>query len=274
MSEKKAVIKNADMAEKKQQDAVDCATQALEKYQRRERHRRVHQEGVRQEVHLNVALRRREELRVLRHPRNPDEGARQPPPPSAAKRGAGAAGEDSVFSYSGRIWGIDPWELLLVAEPGRAGFFNLDDAPCLGEGETPGLLTLPPTNPAAARGAGARSGARALTTARLAGRSRCQHAAAIAAAAAVAAAAAAADPPVGRGATRRAVHARGVAALPLPAVVGPGRGSARRGDPGLRQEHGDLRRHVRELLRYFQQPVDDRVHDLPGLFDLDVRLAG
>ncbi|KAG5459535.1 MAG: flagellar outer dynein arm light chain 8 [Olpidium bornovanus] len=32
MSEKKAVIKNADMAEEKQQDAVDCATQALEKY--------------------------------------------------------------------------------------------------------------------------------------------------------------------------------------------------------------------------------------------------
>nr|KAG5710756.1 hypothetical protein BaRGS_035158 [Batillaria attramentaria] len=32
MSERKAVIKNADMAEDMQQDAVDCATQALEKY--------------------------------------------------------------------------------------------------------------------------------------------------------------------------------------------------------------------------------------------------
>ena len=28
----KAVIKNADMAEEMQQDAVDCATQALEKF--------------------------------------------------------------------------------------------------------------------------------------------------------------------------------------------------------------------------------------------------
>ena len=32
MSEKKAVIKNADMSEEMQQEAVDCATQALEKY--------------------------------------------------------------------------------------------------------------------------------------------------------------------------------------------------------------------------------------------------
>ena len=32
MSDRKAVIKNADMAEDMQQDAVDCATQALEKY--------------------------------------------------------------------------------------------------------------------------------------------------------------------------------------------------------------------------------------------------
>ena len=30
--DRKAVIKNADMAEDMQQDAVDCATQALEKY--------------------------------------------------------------------------------------------------------------------------------------------------------------------------------------------------------------------------------------------------
>ncbi|XP_071448721.1 dynein light chain 1, cytoplasmic isoform X1 [Hetaerina americana] len=32
MSDRKAVIKNADMSEEMQQDAVDCATQALEKF--------------------------------------------------------------------------------------------------------------------------------------------------------------------------------------------------------------------------------------------------
>ncbi|XP_051759640.1 dynein light chain 1, cytoplasmic-like isoform X2 [Ctenopharyngodon idella] len=32
MSDRKAVIKNADMSEEMQQDAVECATQALEKY--------------------------------------------------------------------------------------------------------------------------------------------------------------------------------------------------------------------------------------------------
>lgn len=32
MSDKKAVIKNADMSEDMQQDAVECATQALEKF--------------------------------------------------------------------------------------------------------------------------------------------------------------------------------------------------------------------------------------------------
>lgn len=32
MSDRKAVIKNADMSEEMQQDAVDCATHALEKY--------------------------------------------------------------------------------------------------------------------------------------------------------------------------------------------------------------------------------------------------
>ena len=32
MTDRKAVIKNADMSEDMQQDAVDCATQALEKY--------------------------------------------------------------------------------------------------------------------------------------------------------------------------------------------------------------------------------------------------
>jgi hypothetical protein len=32
MADRKAVIKNADMSEDMQQDSVDCATQALEKY--------------------------------------------------------------------------------------------------------------------------------------------------------------------------------------------------------------------------------------------------
>ena len=32
MAERKAVIKNADMSEDMQQDAVDCASQSLEKY--------------------------------------------------------------------------------------------------------------------------------------------------------------------------------------------------------------------------------------------------
>ena len=32
MADRKAVIKNADMSEDMQQDAVDCASQALEKY--------------------------------------------------------------------------------------------------------------------------------------------------------------------------------------------------------------------------------------------------
>lgn len=32
MCDRKAVIKNADMGEEMQQDAVDCATQALEKF--------------------------------------------------------------------------------------------------------------------------------------------------------------------------------------------------------------------------------------------------
>ena len=32
MSDRKPVIKNADMSEEMQKEAVDCATQALEKY--------------------------------------------------------------------------------------------------------------------------------------------------------------------------------------------------------------------------------------------------
>ena len=32
MSERKAVIKNADMSEEMQQDAIDCSVQAMEKF--------------------------------------------------------------------------------------------------------------------------------------------------------------------------------------------------------------------------------------------------
>lgn len=32
MSDRKAVVKNADMSEEMQQDAVDCATQAIDKF--------------------------------------------------------------------------------------------------------------------------------------------------------------------------------------------------------------------------------------------------
>lgn len=46
MSERKAVIKNADMSEDMQQDAVDCATQALEKYNIEKVCQAVHWSGV------------------------------------------------------------------------------------------------------------------------------------------------------------------------------------------------------------------------------------
>jgi len=42
MSDRKAVIKNADMSEEMQQDAVDCATQALEKYNIEKVHTHTH----------------------------------------------------------------------------------------------------------------------------------------------------------------------------------------------------------------------------------------
>jgi len=58
MTDRKAVIKNADMAEDMQQDAVDCATQALEKYNIEKDIAAFIQERVRQEVQSNVALHR------------------------------------------------------------------------------------------------------------------------------------------------------------------------------------------------------------------------
>jgi hypothetical protein len=96
MADRKAVIKNADMSEDMQQDAVDCASQALEKYniEKVKRgvlsalvsnysysamcsilriilgYRCVHQEGVRQEVQPHLALHSGQKLRLVRHARN------------------------------------------------------------------------------------------------------------------------------------------------------------------------------------------------------------
>jgi len=61
------VIKNADMSEEMQQDAVDCATQALEKYNI-EKDICLYQERIRQEVQPNMALHYGPQLWKLRHP--------------------------------------------------------------------------------------------------------------------------------------------------------------------------------------------------------------
>lgn len=45
-SDRKAVVKNADMSEEMQQDAVDCATQAIEKFNIEKVRRRRRKEGV------------------------------------------------------------------------------------------------------------------------------------------------------------------------------------------------------------------------------------
>jgi hypothetical protein len=57
MADRKAVVKNADMSEEMQQDAIDCANQALEKFNIEKvlfwpqlGHRRLHQKGIRQEI--------------------------------------------------------------------------------------------------------------------------------------------------------------------------------------------------------------------------------
>jgi hypothetical protein len=52
MADRKAVVKNADMSEEMQQDAIDCANQALEKFNIEKvtymilGHRRLHQERI------------------------------------------------------------------------------------------------------------------------------------------------------------------------------------------------------------------------------------
>lgn len=98
MADRKAVIKNADMSEDMQQDAVDCASQALEKYNIEKvsiaytnptivcltlhlfllhsiflsilGYCGLHQEGIRQEIQSYLALHCRSQLWFLRNPRN------------------------------------------------------------------------------------------------------------------------------------------------------------------------------------------------------------
>uniref|UniRef100_A0A915PLK7 Uncharacterized protein n=1 Tax=Setaria digitata TaxID=48799 RepID=A0A915PLK7_9BILA len=95
MTDRKAVIKNADMSEDMQQDAIDCATQALEKnaflmvipspciwnrywgalnvhckVQYREGYSSVYKERIRQEVQSHMALHCWAEFRVIRYTRN------------------------------------------------------------------------------------------------------------------------------------------------------------------------------------------------------------
>merc|ERR1711934_369366 len=70
MSDRKAVIKNADMSEEMQQDAVDCATQALEKYNIEKDIAAFYQEGIRQKIQPYMACYRWPKLRKLCNPRD------------------------------------------------------------------------------------------------------------------------------------------------------------------------------------------------------------
>merc|ERR1712170_231384 len=70
MTDRKAVIKNADMSEDMQTDAVECATQALEKYNIEKDIAAFIKKRIRQEIWPNLALHRRPKLRLLRHPRD------------------------------------------------------------------------------------------------------------------------------------------------------------------------------------------------------------
>merc|ERR1712113_282660 len=56
MTDRKAVIKNADMSEDMQQDAIDCATQSLEKYNIEKDIAAFIKKEVRQKIQPNLAL--------------------------------------------------------------------------------------------------------------------------------------------------------------------------------------------------------------------------
>jgi len=70
MTERKAVIKNADMSEEMQQDAVDCATQALEKYNIEKDIAAFIKKGIRQEIQPDLALYCWKKLWQLRYSRD------------------------------------------------------------------------------------------------------------------------------------------------------------------------------------------------------------
>jgi len=65
MSDRKAVIKNADMGEEMQQDAVDCATQALEKYNIEKDIAAYIKKEFDKKIQPNMALHRRKKLWII-----------------------------------------------------------------------------------------------------------------------------------------------------------------------------------------------------------------
>ncbi|KAL3253482.1 hypothetical protein MRX96_054586 [Rhipicephalus microplus] len=70
MSDRKAVIKNADMSEEMQQDAVDVATQALEKYNIEKDIAAYIKKEFDKKYNPHLALHRGAQLWILRHPRD------------------------------------------------------------------------------------------------------------------------------------------------------------------------------------------------------------
>ena len=67
-ADRKAVVKHADMGEEMQQDAIDCANVALEKFNIEKRYRCLYQKRVRQEIQPYLALCSWQKLRIVCHP--------------------------------------------------------------------------------------------------------------------------------------------------------------------------------------------------------------
>ena len=70
MSERKAVVKNADMGEDMQQDAIECATQAMEKFNVEKDIAAYIKKEFDREIQPNLALHRGKKLWQLRHTRD------------------------------------------------------------------------------------------------------------------------------------------------------------------------------------------------------------
>jgi len=70
MADRKAVIKNADMSEDMQQDAIDCATQALEKYNIEKDIAAFIKKEFDKKIQPYMALYRWPQLWLIRHPRD------------------------------------------------------------------------------------------------------------------------------------------------------------------------------------------------------------